>query len=268
LKSLRVTVCQWPDSANALSNAWSGLIEHVKSLSSDLVVLPEMPFHPWIATSRKFNAQDWAEAVAAHDQWEARLPELGGAAVLGTRPVDFGNERYNEGFIWEAATGSRAAHAKAYLPNEDDFWEVTWYHAATPEFSTAQIGETHIGFLISTEIWAMEHARQYGHDGAHLIVTPRITSGATREKWLAAGRTAAVLSGAFGMSSNKSDTSGNYGGMGWIVDPDGKTIATTSEESPFVTAQIDLAQADRAKSTYPRYVYPAAKGEPIARQTA
>ncbi len=267
MKSLRVTVCQWPDSTAAIASAWAELVEHVKAFSSHLVVLPEMPFYPWIATSRKFNPTQWSASVEAHEQWERRFPELGGAAVLGTRPMDFGNERYNEGFVWEPDTGSRAAHAKSLLPNEEGAWEVTWYHSAHPEFTPAQVGDAHIGFLISTELWAMEQARQYGNEGAHLIATPRITSGASREKWLAAGRTAAVLAGAFGLSSNRADAKGGYGGLGWIIDPDGKTIGMTTDEQPFVTAEIDLAQAERARSTYPRYVFSQKVEAPIARQS-
>ena len=265
MKTLRVTVCQWPDSQTAIAAAWTELVEHVKNYSSELVVLPEMPFYPWIATARKFDPAQWSASVEAHDRWESRFHELGEAAVLGTRPVDFGNERYNEGFIWEASTGSRAAHTKSFLPNEAGAWEVTWYHSASPEFTPAHGGNVHIGFLISTELWAMEQARQYGSDGAHLIATPRITSGATREKWLSAGRTAAVLAGAFSLSSNRAAASD---GRGWIIDPGGKTIAITSEDAPFVTAQIDLSLAERARATYPRYVYSEKAEAPIAGQSA
>jgi N-carbamoylputrescine amidase len=265
---LRVTVCQWPDSKAAITDAWAELVDHVKSISSDLVVLPEMPFYPWLAISRRFNPAQWAEAVAAHDQWEGRFHELGGAAVLGTRPADFGDERYNEGFVWEQATGTRAAHAKSYLANEEGAWEAIWYNAATPDFTPAPVADTHVGFLISTELWAMEQARLYGADGAQLIATPRVTSGASREKWLAAGRTAAVLAGAFGISSNRADERGGYGGLGWIIDPNGKTLAMTTDEMPFITAQIDLSQAERARSTYPRYVFAPKAEVAWARQSA
>jgi N-carbamoylputrescine amidase len=253
--NMRVTVCQWPDTRDAIAHAWAALVTHVKSQSSELVLLPEMPFFPWIATSRKFDPATWSAAVEAHDAWEARLPELGGAAVLGTRPVDFGNERYNEGFIWEPDTGSRAAHAKAFLPNEEGVWETSWYHAATPEFTLVHAGAAHIGFLICTELWDMEQARLYGEEGAHLLVTPRITSSATREKWIAAGRVAAVIAGAFGLSSNRTDATGAHGGPGWVIDPDGATLALTTEEAPFATLEVDLARAERARATYPRYVF-------------
>jgi len=105
--------------------------------------------------------------------------------VLGTRPVDCGSERYNEGFVWEPQAGSRA-----------------------------------------------------------------------------------VLAGAFGLSSNRADARGGYGGLGWIIDPDGRTIAITTHEQPIITAQIDLAQAERARSTHPRNVFSPKGAAPGARQNA
>ena len=66
-----------------------------------------------------------------------------------------------------------------------------------------------------------------------------------------------MCSGAFCLSSNLSDPLGvgaDCGGVGWIIDPDGEVIATTSVEEPFVTADIDLGIARHSKSTYPRYV--------------
>ena len=147
---MRVTVCEWPDETPAFTRAWGQLAAHVTAHRSELVLLPQMPFSPWFAASRKFDAALWKAAVEARDAWESRLPKLGAAAVLGTRPVDFGNERYNTGFVWEAVTGSRAAHTKTFLSNEKSAWEATWYHRAVPEFAPAQVGNARIGFLICT----------------------------------------------------------------------------------------------------------------------
>jgi N-carbamoylputrescine amidase len=70
---------------------------------------------------------------------------------------------------------------------------------------------------------------------------------------LAAGRVAAVLAGAFGLSSNRFSESGVYGGQGWIIDPDGKVLALTSAAEPAVSATIDLEAVESARKTYPRY---------------
>jgi N-carbamoylputrescine amidase len=250
---MKVTVCQLHDDPAAFERDWQQLVAHVRHETSDLVLLPEMPFYPWFAGSRTYDPGKWAAAVEAHDAWERRLAELAPGVVIGTRPIDFGNERYNEGFVWERSTGIRGAHAKAYLPNEEGVWEASWYHAATPEFIPVQVREARIGFLICTELWDMEQARLYGLERVHLLVTPRVTAAATLDKWLAGGRVAAILAGAFGLSSNRSGKSGLFGGQGWIVDPDGAVLALTSADRPFATATIDLLDARKAKTTYPRY---------------
>lgn len=252
---MRVTVCQWPDETRALTRAWEQLATHVTAQRSELVLLPQMPFSRWFAASPKFDPALWKAAVEAHDAWESRLHELGAAVVLGTRPVDFGNERYDTAFVWEAATGYRAAHANAFLSNEESAWEATWCHPAFPEFTPAQTGAACIGSLICTELWAMEQARMHGDEGAHLLVTPRLTRSATLEMWLAAGRVAAVLAGAFELSSNRVDDRGAYGGQGWVIGPDGKVLALTGEQEPFMTVDLDLARAEHAKKTYPRSVF-------------
>jgi len=46
----------------------------------------------------------------------------------------------------------------------------------------------------------------------------------------------------------------DLGGQGWIVGPDGQVLGLTSRERAFVTVEIDLREAERAKQTYPRYV--------------
>ncbi len=247
---MRVTVCQWPDEQRELPQAWDRLVTHVKEQASELVLLPEMPFSPWFAASAEFDPDVWYAAVATHDAWEARFPELGSVAVLGTRPLDFGNERFNEGFVWEAETGTRAAHAKAFLLDEEGVWETHWYRAATPEFTPFGVGQARVGFLICTEMWTTEQARIYGLEGVQLLVMPRITRPATHDLWLAAGRLAAEVAGAFALSSNRSGGGGKFGGRGWVIGPDGETLAATSQIDPFVTVDVDLTSVAHRPSLH------------------
>ncbi|MFQ5942764.1 MAG: hypothetical protein ACE5JF_04350 [Anaerolineales bacterium] len=70
------------------------------------------------------------------------------------------------------------------------------------------------------------------------------------------GRAAAVMAGAYCISSNRGgEGSGiEWGGSGWIISPDGEMLGLTSSEDPFITLDIDLVTADASKETYPRYV--------------
>jgi N-carbamoylputrescine amidase len=254
---MKITVCELPDDAQEFEFAWQRLVTHVHAHASQLVLLPEMCFSSWFARRADFDAAAWQAAIAAHDTWLARLGELAPAIVLGSRPVNRGALRHNEGYAWTAQSGYQAAHTKYYLPDEDGFWEARWYQRGDGQFRPVQIGALRLGFVICTDIWFMQRARAYSKQGIHLLANPRATPGVTRDKWIAGGRVAAVVSGAYCLSSNKvspADEPLHLGGTGWVTGPDGEVLGLTSAEEPFVTVEIDLEKAERAKHTYPRYV--------------
>jgi N-carbamoylputrescine amidase len=254
---IKATVCELRNSPEGFADDWQRLVAHVKEQRSDLIVLPELAFAPWFAVMRRFDAQIWHSAVAAHDSWLEHLPDLTPAAAIGTRPIDADGARFNQGFLWTADKGYLPVHEKYYLPDEDGFWEASWYGRGEREFTPFGLGETRIGMQICTEIWFMEHARAYGQAGVHLLAVPRATPRQTLDKWLAGGRAAAVIAGAFTLSSNPIThpaERASLGGQGWIIGPDGDVLAITSPEQPFVTLELDLAAAEHAKQTYPRYV--------------
>lgn len=256
---MKVTVCELPDATNELENDWRRLVEHLRQAESDLVLLPEMPFYPWFAQASDDSEQEWQKAVEAHDLWQKRLEELTPARVMGSRPVTINGQRLNEGFVWSSTDGYTPVHHKYYLPDEKWFWEGSWYEQGADHFELCQVQDAEAGFLICTELWAMDRARDYGKKGAHLVVTPRATELATADKWLTGGRVAAISAGAFHLSSNRSGTDKTgefqFGGQGWISDPDGRVLGKTTSEDPFITKEIDLAIAEKAKTTYPRYVF-------------
>lgn len=250
---MKVTVCELHDDRTEFADEWQRLRAHVRAEQSELVLLPEMPFCQWFVGSRNFDAAVWEAAVRVHDEWEQRLRELAPAALAASRPVDFGNERYNEGFLWDAGQGSRAVHAKAFLPNDEGGWQASWYNSATPEFTPCPLGSVTVGFLFCTELWDMDQARLYGQEGVSLLLTPRATTAGALDKWLADGRAAAILAGAYGLSSNRLDESGVFGGQGWLIDPAGEVLAVTNREHPFVTMDLDFRIADTAKTRLSRY---------------
>jgi N-carbamoylputrescine amidase len=256
---MKITVCELNDEPAALARDWQGLVAHVRAEQSQLVLLPEMPFHPWFARTLPFEPAVWQAALAAHDRWLARLPELAlAAAVLGTRPTDLaGGQRANQAFVWQPGSGCRAAHLKHYLPNEDGFWEASWYGRGDGRFEPVDCAGVRVGFLICTELWFMERARAYGRAGIHLLANPRGAELRTVERWLVGGRAAAIISGAFCLSSNRAGPNlpgAPFGGHGWIINPSGDLLAVTSPEQPFITLDLDLGEAERAKCTYPRDV--------------
>lgn len=255
---MKITVCELSNRADKLEQEWQKLAEHVKSEDSDLVLLPEMPFYPWIAQTNKVQRTVWEKSVEVHERWLTRFTELGDLAVASSRPVINSGKHLNEGFIWDNENGYTAVHHKYYLPNEEGWWEASWYERGKNDFTITQTNKSKIGFLICTELWFGVHAREYSTQGIELLVCPRVTGMASREKWVAGGRTAAVVSGAYCLSSNFSHSEGDemkWAGTGWIIEPEeGDVLGVTSANQPFLTMEIDLSLAEAAKNTYPRYV--------------
>ncbi|MFN7037233.1 MAG: carbon-nitrogen hydrolase family protein [Bellilinea sp.] len=258
MRKIRVTVCQMRDDPQGLSQDWTTLVNHVRQERCDLVLLPEMPFAPWVMLDNQVSPQRWKEFVQQHEDWMRRLPELSPAMVFSTRPVILDGRWLNEAFLWDIENGYRAVHHKTYLPDEPGFWEATWYDRGPVQFTPTNTRFGKIGFLVCTEIWFTEHARSYAHQGVRILLSPRATEKATTAKWIMGGRVAAVMSGAFCLSSNRCGPSAagfDWGGSGWIAEPDqGDLLAITSDANPFVTIEIDLTKADQAKQGYPRYV--------------
>lgn len=252
---MRVTICELPDDAAALEAAWPRLVDHAREHRSELVLLPELPFAPWLPLQSSVDEQAWADAVGAHARAIAEwLPQLAPAAVAATRPVDRDGARRNEAFLWTLERGVEPVHLKRYLPEEPAFYERTWFERGPDEWSSAQAGEARAGFLVCSELWFPEHARGYGQQGAHLVLTPRCTEAATLDRWLTAGRTVAMIAGAYSVSSNRTGVvaGAELGGRGWIADPDGEVLATTDAGRPFATLELPLEAAELAKGGYPR----------------
>ena len=253
---MKVTVVQLPEDQRYFEEAIMALAEHVQAKKSQFLLLPEMPFHSWVAYDKPAQPAIWQAAVDAHTEWLSRLPSFGVDIIAGSKPVLENGSAYNDAFIF-SAEGEQFLHRKYYLPDEPGFWEASWYErAASPSFKAQKAGQTKVGAMICSDLWFGEHARGYARQGVHLLINPRATESGSVDKWLAGGRAAAVMAGAFCLSSNRYGEGRGFqwGGTGWIVNPDGEVLATTSEDEPFVTKEIDLTQAEKAKSTYPRYV--------------
>jgi N-carbamoylputrescine amidase len=68
---------------------------------------------------------------------------------------------------------------------------------------------------------------------------------------------AAIVSGCYVLTSNRSgmDSKGQeFGGRGWIVDPNGDMVAQTSAASSVATYTVDLDHVATAQREYPCYV--------------
>lgn len=255
---MNVTVCQLDNRPDRLQNMLAQLQVHVEEKQSDFLLLPEMCFYDWLAADAEVDRERWLAAVEAHAKHILKLDRLGARAVIGTRPVvDDSGEFRNQAYLWTPDPRVLPVHEKYYLPDEEGYWEASWYGRGEPDFEPCRALDLEIGVQICTEMWFFEWARHFARAGVELLCIPRATPHASVDKWLAGGRSAAVCAGAYCLSSNLWNPPGSRadcGGLGWIVSPEGDVLATTDPDSPFATVAIDPDFARRSKSTYPRYV--------------
>ncbi len=255
---MRITVCELPTDWLTSGDDWQTLGERLEAQACEWLLLPEMFGGPWLPGLRPSDPDRWRSAVVNHDYWINRLALLPARVVMGSRPVIENGRFFNEGFIWQRSSGYRAVHRKYYLPDEEGFWEASWYARGGGDFEVVAIEGLRVGFLICTELWFGARAREYARQGVQLLACPRATPAGSTDKWIAGGTTAAVVAGAFCLSSNFNGPNIEglaFGGSGWVIEPEeGRVLGLTSQANPLITVDIDPAWAKQAKHTYPRYV--------------
>lgn len=257
MTKLKVGVCASPPELLPGSHDWNELCRLVSRETPDLFLLNELPFGPWIASGSAFDAQVWKDSRALHDDGARRLAELGSIAVAGSRPGEHWGRRLNQGFLWTKTAGVKIVHTKQYFPNEEGYYEKRWFEAGSGNFRVTNIGPIRAAFLICTEVMFNERARHYGRRGTNIILVPRAVGKTSLARWLVAMRMAAIVSGAYVLSSNRHGTDfrgQEFGGAGWIIDPSGEVVAETSAANPVALHEIDTDLVSRAQKEYPCYV--------------
>ncbi|MDT8999691.1 carbon-nitrogen hydrolase family protein [Paucibacter sp. APW11] len=230
------------------------LAAQMEAAEADLVLFNEMPCGPWLASQQDFEIEAARSSVQLHEELLARLAARRRGSALLTRPR-LGRQRLvNEAVLVREGT-VHAFHAKSRLPEEAGFYEQSWFEAQPMLAQTATFEDMRLGALICTELMFTELACQLARNGCNVIVAPRCTGGA--DNWLIAGRMAALASGCYVLSSNRSGHAPDgqrFGGGGFIIAPGGEVLAVTTPQQPVVSVTIDLNLVRAAQADYPCYL--------------
>jgi N-carbamoylputrescine amidase len=256
-KTFKVAVCDVAADLQTGSAEWGSLCDAVAREEPDLLLLSELPFGPWISFGASFDKVHWERSLEVHTEGLDQLGRLGAKAVAGTRPRCLESRCVNEAFLYTRDSGLRGVHTKQYFPNEDGYYEARWFQAGPRHFEPAEVEGLNVGFLICTELMFNEHARRYGRNRVDVVLVPRAVGAASLGRWLVAARMAAIVSGAYVLSSNRVGTAANgqiFGGAGWIIAPSGDVVAETEAARPVAVHHIQTAVVRRAQSEYPCYV--------------
>lgn len=253
---MKVTVCQLADNKVQFKKDWQELRCYLENNKTDLLLLPEMPFYKWLAANKKVSLKSKLQSVKAHSAWLKEIEKLNADYTVYSAPELIDDKYLNTAFVFHKENGHRKVHTKALFPEEPHFWEETWFdRESNVSFEACDLGSFSIGILLCTELWFTEKARNYGKQNVDILLCPRATGKSSAQQWLACGSTAAIISGAYCLSSNRygyGENNFEWGGAGWITEPvTGKLIDTTSAEKKFSTCTIDLGKSACAKKEYP-----------------
>jgi N-carbamoylputrescine amidase len=252
---LRVAFVEWPEGLSTDHPHWDELKNSVRAAHPHILLTNELPFGPWLADNAIFSERDANLSIGAHEHGLKGLIALNLPAVISSRPVWNGKRLANEAFVLQNGV-VRPLHRKQYFPNEPGWFESEWYAGDDSGFATAEILNIRVGVLVCTEAMFNERARAYGKQKTSLIVIPR-ASGTDIESWKIAGAMAALVSGAYVVSSNRTGRSPGgteFGGGGFAYAPHGRLLAVTTPANPALTLDLDPENSARAQRDYPCYV--------------
>lgn len=247
---MKVATAEFPDETERYDEAIEVIARHVGDEKPDLVVLPEMPFTPWIFCVDVFDAQQWASAVNTHAQWLERFAQDVKAPLITSRPVDLDGKRLNQAIYLDEDRQVHPLRSKYYLPDDYPAVEAPWFDRGDVPGEVVDLDGRKIGVQLCSELMYTETPRKLGQNGAEIIVQSRATGSAPR--WRAASVLGAGTSGAFVIGSNRRSVSRTwFAGGSWVYSPAGELLAETSADQPIVSVEIDLTQAHSAKQEYP-----------------
>ena len=252
---MRVGFVEWPDGLAPDGADWAEIEERIGDARVDLLITNELPFGPWIAERKPFDRAIAQASIDAHVAGLAALESLRIPAILTSRPAWGADRLLNQAVVLEDGR-ERVIHTKQYFPEELGWYEASWYQPGPERFQPAEVAGLRTGVMLCTDAMFNEHARHYGRDGAALIALPRAASTKT-DNWLTAGKMAALVSGSYVISSNRSGRTSDgtiFGGAGYAFGPGGTLLATTDASTPMCVVEVDAELAVRQRSEYPCYV--------------
>ncbi|MFT8704488.1 carbon-nitrogen hydrolase family protein [Bifidobacterium aquikefiricola] len=237
------------------TDGWTKLQQQIERQPVDFLVLNELPFGTWLASSHTFDKSRWEESISISQDALKHLDEFNAENIVGSMPMETADgTRVNAGFLWSRKDGLSIHHYKQHLPHGPGYWETTWTSPGSAGFESFEVSGLKVGFMICTDIMFPEHARQYGRENVDLIVCPRATPPLDQAMFHAALTMAATVSGSYVASSNRGYTDSlgfSYEGNGRVISPRGIDIAVTNPEDSYLVVDIDTDFVRAKQARYP-----------------
>lgn len=252
---MRVGFVEWPEGLEPHGPEWAEIADRLADARLEMLVTNELPFGPWIADRIPFDRETAQASIDIHAAGLGALAATGIPAILSSRPVWAVDRLANQAVAVEQGRIT-PIHTKQYIPEEPGWYEASWFQPGADCFNPAEIAGLRLGVMLCTDAMFNEHARRYGRQGTAMIAIPR-AAGTSTGNWLTAGRMAALVSGNYVVSSNRSGRSAGgtrFGGTGFAFGPDGTLLSTTDPANPLLVVDVQPDLVARQQREYPCYV--------------
>lgn len=251
---MKICTTELPDEEDMYAQAIKAVAQHVSDTNPDLLVLPEMPFTPWIFHVDEYCEETWQHTVENHARWLEVLSSSIRTPIITSRPITKDGKNLNEAFFLDQNRDTHPLRSKRYLPNDFPAVERVWFDEGEASDSVFDILGCKIGVQLCSEIMYTETPRKLAVNDVEIIIQSRATG--DHPRWRAASLLAASTAGAYVIGANRRSVKRDwFTGGGWVYSPEGELLAETRAEFPSVTVELDLNRTSKAKTEYPLTMY-------------
>lgn len=247
---MKICAVEFPDEQNLYARTLEGIAQHVSETNPDLLVLPEMPFAPWVFHADTYDEETWQHTVENHAHWLGQLSTAIPTPIITSRPITRDQKNLNEALYMDHSRDIHSLRAKRYLPNDFPALERVWFHEGEAAGAVFDIQGNKFGIQLCSEIMYTETPRKLAENDVDVIVQSRATG--DHPRWRAASLLAASTAGSYVVGANRRSVERDwFTGGSWVYSPEGELLAETSAATPFVTVEVDLRRVTNAQAEYP-----------------
>ncbi len=242
----------FPDAA-----AWKRLtpaVADARERGAELVVLPELPLHPWSPAAAQARPEDAEPPEGPRHRMLAAAARAAGVAVLGGAIVEEHGVRHNRALLFGRDGVLLSAYDKNHLPNEEGFWEAAHYQPGSNIAKPVWVDGFALGVQLCSDLNRPELGHALAAAGALAIAGPRATEASTWPRWRLVLQATAMTACAYVLSVTRprSEHGVPLGGPSFVAGPDGAVLLETDEPLAIVT--LERSAVLQARQGYPGYL--------------
>jgi predicted amidohydrolase len=230
------------------------LLSDARSRGADLVVLPELPLHPWAPARREPRTEDAEPPNGPRHQALAIAASAAGVALLGGVIVEESGQRRNRSLLFGRDGSLLMSYDKLHLPHEEGFWERDHYEPGGAPPRPVWVD----GFPFGVQVCSDLHRPELGHalaaSGALAIIGPRATEASTWPRWKMVLQATALTASCYVLSVTRPRPEAGVplGGPSFAAGPDGSVLLESTETLSVVT--LERGAVVKARKGYPGYL--------------